>query len=263
MVKSVVRGFVGSLVRTLTMGQRRTASSVIAFMTLAFWTVTARAEMGPCLPADRGSLICGTGDGAARTIPETSSPSKRLALAWRFTNRPPTDRPNENDPNLESLIVRIGDGAILAKSRGAYWHLGDRYAPRQYLRAAWSPDSRLLIKIAGRVGVSDSAELFTFDEDDSIIGAFDLAKVLYAAMGAEMKSIKDANKYLFGFCYKPEAAIDDRGLIHASLFAEKGDSGDGPIYELTAKATRAANSLDVKVLSVSQNLGPRISVTVH
>jgi hypothetical protein len=250
------------------MGQRRIVTTVIAFMSLAlmslaFWTVTARAEMGPCLPADHGSLICGMGDGAARTIPETNPPSKRLALAWRFTNRPPTDRPSENDPNLESLIVRIGDGAILAKSRGVYWHLGDRYAPRQYLRTAWSPDSRLLIKIAGRVGVSDSAELFAFDEDDNVAGAFDLAKVLDDAMGAEMKSIKDADQYLFRFCYKPEVAIDDQGLIHASVFAETRDSGDGPDYDMTAQARRAANSLDVKVLSVSQNLGPRISVTVH
>lgn len=120
-----------------------------------------------------------------------------------------------------------------------------------------------MIKTAGRVDVSDSAELFAFADDDGIIGPFDLAKVFDRAVRAEMRSVKDADRYLLRFSYKPEIAIDDQGAIHASVFTTERDLRDGPIYELTAQVTRAANSLDAKVLSISQYLGPYISVTAH
>lgn len=245
------------------MVRRHATAHAIALMALALWSGTVPAKMGPCWPDGYGNFFCGEGDGAARIIPKTTSPSHRLALAWRLNNRPPTIRPNEGDPDLESLIVRIEDGAILAKSRGVYWNTGDRYAPRQYLRAAWSPDSRLLIRTAGRVGVPDLAELFAFAEDDGIIGPFDLAKVLDPAVRAEMKSVRDADQYSLRFSYKPEPSIDDQGLIHASVYTTAPDSSDGPIYDLTAQVTRAVNSLDAKVVAITQYFGSTISVIVH
>jgi hypothetical protein len=203
------------------------------------------------------------GSGAARVIPKTTSPSKRLALAWRLTNGPPTDRPDEGDPDLESLIVRVEDGAVLANSRGFYWDLGERYAPRQYLRAAWSPDSRLLIRTAGRVGVPDSAELFAFADNDRVTGPFDLAKVLDAAVRAQMKDVRNADEYSFGISTSPEISIDDHDVIHGSVYMAAPNSGHDLIYELAAQVTRAADALDAKVVSISQYLGPYISVTVH
>ena len=107
------------------MAHRRVTASAVALLASTLWSGSAPAEMGPCRPADF-DLICGSGDGAARTIIKTISPSKHLTFAWRLANRPPTDRPEENDPNLENLIVRIADGAVLAKSRGAYWDLSTR-----------------------------------------------------------------------------------------------------------------------------------------
>src|SRR5258708_27186019 len=101
--------------------------------------------MAPAPPATF-DLICGSGDGAARVIVKTISPSKRLAFAWRLANRPPIDRPEKSDPNLENLIVRIADGTVLAKSHGAYWDLSTKIA-KAYLITAWSPDSRLLVKV--------------------------------------------------------------------------------------------------------------------
>lgn len=186
-----------------------------------------------------------------------------MALAWRLTNRPPTIRPNDNDPDLESLIVRIQDGAILAKSTGFYWHLGDRYAPRQYLHAAWSPDSRFLIRTAGRVGVADSAELFAFAEDDRVIGPFDLAKLIDTAVRAQIKGVEPPEQWLLSFAYKPEITIDEQGLIRASIYMRARNQGGGPIYDLTAMVIGSPDLLDAKVLSISQYLGPSVSVTVH
>jgi hypothetical protein len=243
--------------------QQRVATSTIAVLALMLSVGRAHAEMGPCLLNGHQSLYCGEGNGAARIIRDTSSPSRRLALAWRLINRPPLVPPNDGDPDLENLIVRISDGAILAKSRGFYWDLGDRYAPGQYVRAAWSPDSRLLIRTAGRIGVPDRAELFTFTDDNSVIGPFDLVSVFDPVVRPQMKDVKDADQYLLRFSYRPAIAIDDQGLIHASVYMQPRDSGDGPIYELTARVERTANSLDAKVLSISEYFGPSVSVIVH
>ena len=210
------------------MRHQHVAIGLFSVLALAVWTIPGRTEMGPCRPNDLGNFFCGEGDGAARIIPKTTSPSYRLALAWRLNNRPATYQPNEADPDLESLIVRIEDGAILAKSRGVYWNTGDRYAKQQYLSAAWSPDSRLLVRTAGTRDAPDSAELFAFAEDDGIIGPFDLVKVLDPAVRAATKGMKYADEYVFRFSYQPELTIDDQGLIHASVWMETRDSG-GPI----------------------------------
>src|SRR5260370_37909234 len=109
-------------------------------------------------------MFCGIADGAARTFYKTTSPSGRLAFGWRLTDRPPTVVPEENDPNLENIVVRIGDGAILAKSHGSYWDLGTKIA-KAHVSAAWSADSHLSLKVEQRAGFA-SAELFAFLDDD-------------------------------------------------------------------------------------------------
>lgn len=239
------------------------AAIALVLVALAIAPLTAQAEMGPCTPDDRGGLTCGNGEGAARVIPKTRSPSSRLALAWRLKSSAPGYQLHEGNPDLESLIVRIEDGAILAKSRGTYWDMGDRYAKAQYLTTAWSPDSRLLIRMAGKGDEPHSAELFAFAQDDGVTGSFDLVKVLDPAARAEMKGVKDVDGYTFRISHMPSMTIDDQGLIHASVFMEARDSGNERIYKLTAQVMRTATSFDAKVLSISRYLGPYISVTVH
>jgi hypothetical protein len=244
------------------MCQKSTATS-LAFAALVIAPLIARAEMGPCIPDDRGSLTCGNGVSSARVIPKTTSPSNRLALAWRLTSSAPGYQLHEDNPDLESLIVRIADGAILAKSPGTYWNMGDRYAKAQYLTAAWSPDSRLLIRMAGKGNAPHSAELFAFAQDDSITGPFDLVKVLDPAVRAEMKDANDVDKYVFAISTQPSMTIDDQGSVHASVYMVERESGKERIYDLRAQVTRAANSFDAKVLSISRYTGPYISVTAH
>jgi len=242
---------------------RKSTAIALAFAALVIAPSIARAEIGPCIPDDRGSLTCGNGVSSARVIPKTTSPSNRLALAWRLTSSAPGYQLHEGNPDLESLIVRIADGAILAKSQGTYWNMGDRYAKAQYLTAAWSPDSHLLIRMAGKGDAPHSAELFAFAQDDGVTGPFDPVKVLDPAVRAEMKDINDVDKYVFKISTQPSMTIDDQGLVHASVFMVARESGDERIYKLTVQVTRAANSLDAKVLSISRYTGSYISVTVH
>jgi hypothetical protein len=65
-----------------------------------FICADAHAGMGPCVPDEHQGLVCGSGDGAARVIEETLSPSKRFALAWRTPDGTPDDQPDSDKIEL-------------------------------------------------------------------------------------------------------------------------------------------------------------------
>jgi hypothetical protein len=138
--------------------------------------------------------------------------------------------PKENDPNLENVVVRIGDGAILAQSHGAYWDLGTKIA-KAHVAAAWSPDSRIAVKVEQREE-SALAELFAFSDDDTAIGPFDLADLLKAALLAKMQAVANSADYSLVFFFHPAITIDDQNRIHLVVCAAS-EGTDGPRYEAT------------------------------
>lgn len=216
--------------------------------------------MGPCKPASF-DLICGSGDGSGRAIIKTVSPSKRLAFAWRLSNGPPISNPGENNPNLENFIVRIADGAVLAKSHGSYWDLGTKIA-KACLFTAWSPVSRLLVKVEQRAD-SASAELFSFADDDTATGPFELVKVIEPAVRAQANGIKNSSYSTLVFSAVPATTIDDQGLMHTAVFARMNDATNGPTYDVTLQLKREADVLDAHIVSIAPRVGTSISIIVH
>jgi len=229
----------------------------LVFSTGAF--SPAAAEMGPCKPANF-DLLCGSGDGAAHAVVKTISPSKRLAFAWRLANQPPINVPGEHNPELENFVVRIGDGAVLAKSGGSYWDLSTKIA-KAYLMTAWSPDSHLLVKVEQRADFA-LAETFYFSDDDTATGPFDLGGVILPALRAAMKGTKGANNSVLVFAAHPAMAIDNQGLLHAAVFA-RGDDADGPTYDATVQIAHVASIIDAHVVALTIREAPTISVIVH
>jgi hypothetical protein len=213
---------------------------------------------GPCKPADF-DLICGSGDGAAHAILKTISPSKRLAFAWRLTDRPPPDIPRPKDPNLQNFIVRIADGTIVAKSYGSYWDLSTKIA-KAYLFTAWSSDSRLLVKVQ-QSAESSSAEFFSFAEDGSAAGPFELVNVIKPAMLAKIRHTENAGDNVLIFASHPAMAIGGDGLLHVAAFL-RGLSDTAP-YDVTVQLGRRGDSLDAKVVAIMEHSGPTVSVIVH
>lgn len=240
--------------------RQRIATGVLVLSALMLCAGAATAEMGPCTRADF-DLICGSGDGAARAILKTISPSKRLAFAWRLSNGLPTDIPRPNDPNLQNFVVRIADGAIVASSRGSYWDLGTKIA-KAYLFTAWSPDSRLLVKVQQNAE-SSSAELFSFIEDDAGIGPFELVNVIKPAMLAKIRDNGDAGDDLLIFASHPAMGIDSQGLLHVAAFIRSQGSSDTPTYDVTVQLGRRGNSLNANVVTITEYTKPTISIIVH
>jgi hypothetical protein len=205
-------------------------------------------------------MFCGSGDGAVRTFYKTNSPSGRLAFGWRLTDRPPTVVPEENDPNLQNIVVRTSDGAILGKSHGSYWSLGTKIA-KAHVSAAWSPDSHLAVKVEQRE-ISASAELFAFLEDDKAIGPFELADLLKPALLAKMQAAANPADYSLVFFFHPAITIDAQNRIHFVVCASL-EGTDGPRYEVTISVPRTGNILAAKIDSLTPYSGAAITIIVH
>lgn len=237
-------------------------SRLYALVALAFFFGgDAAAEMGPCAAASDFDLMCGNGDGAARAIVRTVSPSQRLAFAWRLINKPPVTPPENNDPNLENLIVRLKDGAVLAKFQGEYWDLSTKIA-KAYLMTAWSPDSHLLVTVEQRASFA-TAELFAFTDDDTTIGPVDLVQIIEPAMKAKMDIKKDTSTGL-EFVARPLMTLTNQGLLHAIVHTIQGEYGpEGPAYDVAVQIVRGENSINAKVVSVTPYAGMSITITVH
>lgn len=243
------------------MTPRSIATIFLGAGTMLMSLSSAAAEIGPCRPLGEDVMLCGTGNGAAQTFYKTISPSGRLAFGWRLTDRPPTVAPEENDPNLENIVVRIGDGAILAKSRGTYWSLGTKIA-KAHVFAAWSPDSRLAVKVEQRAE-SASAEVYAFGDDDTAIGPFELVQVIKPSVLAEMKNRIAAAEYGLVFSSHPSITIDERGLVHILLQAVSENAPDSPVYEAIVQVSVAAGSLSASVNSIKPYEKMAIFITVH
>jgi len=130
----------------------------VGFCLAALWLLVlapaspARAETGPCVADQAGVMTCGQGPGAARVVDGTTSPSKRLAFAWRVPGRSPTQPPDQTGDSMftvESLLIRLADGAVLSSAKGEYWRTGDLQANNIDENVAWSPNSRLAVEGAG------------------------------------------------------------------------------------------------------------------
>jgi hypothetical protein len=229
----------------------RTPAFVAALAAYVLIAASAHAEMGPCRPDDHESFICGSGNGAARVIEGTLSPSKRLALAWRGTKTSPTEEPD--DDNIEILVVRLADGAVLAKTQGSYWNTGESRANRLEELATWSPNSRFLIRSFNSRFSTDNIDLYAFGANDEVTGPFDLLKAIEPAVGTRMRQerVKKIESYVLSVSNEPPLSIDNGGRIRASLMMWVPKEGPERDYKLNAQVARGAKSLAVRIGSIT------------
>src|SRR5689334_1917553 len=121
----------------------RSAPIILAFFAVCLPSV---CEAG-CVADQHDGVICGEGKDAARIIEDTTSPDKKLAIAWRCSAGMPADG-KEPAGEIEDVIIRIGDGAVLGKLGGQYWDTGTVRPNRDEFYASWSPDSRAVVEVA-------------------------------------------------------------------------------------------------------------------
>jgi hypothetical protein len=177
------------------------------------------------------------------------SPSKRLALAWRSTNYPPTESA-EDDDSLELLLIRLKDGVVLSRRKTDYWDTGETHVNRLYETATWSPDSRLMINTTQERYNTSTVDLYAFGDAGTPTGPFDLLKIMEGAARAQLKKrVKDDSSYEFSVD-STHLRIDNRGFVRASatLWVPKTDAE--PDYDMMLQVTRGGGRLGAKVLSI-------------
>src|SRR5262245_53452795 len=122
----------------------RFAAAIAVALATCVFAASARADMGPCKPDAFEGLLCGSGKNSARVINDTISPDKRHALAWRAPGSATTEQPDTDD--LELLLVRLADGAVLATRPTEYWDTGNGHVNRLEEEAVWSPNSHYVLR---------------------------------------------------------------------------------------------------------------------
>ena len=182
-------------------------------------TAAMRAEA--CVPDQGGVPVCGEGKGAMRVFADTISPSKQYAFAWRSPDGLPSGDATPSD-DVDNILIRLSDGAAVAKLGGRYWATGVMRANRYDLVAAWSPDSKAVIELANSRWDSDVFTYYLLDAD--AVAKLDLLALVKPALKAKLPA-KDRSNYAFRVAEEKPVALDVGGHLGftATLYRPKSD----------------------------------------
>jgi hypothetical protein len=200
------------------------------------------ASAQACTPDQHSALVCGEGKAAMRVVADTTSPSKNYAFAWRSEqglsvgDAPP--------PGVENLLIRLSDGAVLAKLGGEYWATGEMRANRYELTAAWSPDSRSVIEIANSRWDSDSFAYYRIDGATAV--KLDLRALVEPVMTARLPPRnRQGNSFRVRTDLPP--TLDERGRLRftAMLYVPKGETSNDYKIQVNIRTTGGKPSAQV------------------
>ncbi len=229
--------------------RRRALPIVVALLCAA--AVPARAEMGPCIPDSHDGLRCGSGSGAARVIDGTVSPDKRFAFAWRTETGDTTDEMSSNE-DTELVVVRLSDGAVLAKTASQYWDTGEMHVNRLQEQASWSPDTRLVVRAFQDRFDTPNLDLFAFDGKDALAGTVDLRKIIEPAVVKRLRTAvgASAEKYSFAVHGGGKINLGNNGLMRVSIMMWVPKEGPAKYYDVTVQIARGAGKPSARVVAI-------------
>jgi hypothetical protein len=215
----------------------------------------AGAETGPCVADPAGVMTCGEGPGAARVVDGTTSPSKRLAFAWRVPGRPPTEPPPEGKGDslliVESVLIRLADGAVLSSAKGEYWRTGDARANHIDEAVAWSPNSRLAIETQDSKWSTDIVRLYAIGADDKAL-VLDLQKVIEPAVRTQLRQLGKKDR-IYTFSIEDGPTIDDSGAVRLTALMQIPKQDGDLTFDVTLKVSQKNGALSAGDVSVRRS----------
>jgi hypothetical protein len=210
----------------------RKASLILALLAVCLPTACEAA----CVADQHGGMICGEGKDAARIIDDTTSPDKKLAIAWRCAAGMPAD---EKEPagDVEDVIIRLEDGAVLGKLGGQYWNTGTMRPNRDEFYASWSPDSRAVVEVS--TGRWETTAFAYYAIDGSKATKVDLlsqvASAAKAKIPASLRQIR-----VFRVMAEEGLKVDNRGRLGFTVLLFE------PKQEETERAFAASVTIKTK-----------------
>ena len=151
--------------------------------------------------------------------------------------------------DVELMLVRLADGAILAELKGEYWDAGESHANREDEWAAWSRDSRMAVELYNdRWEVTIT--LYGLDANDAVTAPVDLRKPVEEAVVARFPrwgkgELKDhALRAAQGSRFNKDGTL----LLRVMMYIPKQD----PELKLDVilQTRRKNNAVSAKVLSL-------------
>ena len=216
------------------------------FVLIALYASQTAAVRGEaCLADQRGGLVCGTGKGALRVFANTTSPSRNYAFAWRTAQGLPSGRDAPND--VENVLIRVTDGAVLATLGGAHWETAEMRANRSELLAAWSPDSRAVIEVANSRWDSDSFAYYRID--GATATKLDLRALVEPVLTARLPP-RNRQGNSFRVHEDLPVTLDARGRLRftAMLYVPKGETSNDYVVQVNIRDR--GGKLSAQVVSV-------------
>lgn len=231
----------------------------VGFCLAALWLLVlapaspAGAEIGPCVSDQGGVMTCGQGPGAARVVDGTMSPSKHLAFAWRAPGRSPTEPPDQAGDSMftvESLLIRLSDGAVLSSAKGEYWRTGDLQANNIDETAAWSPNSRLAIEVQDSKWHTDVLRFYAIGADDKVL-VLDLQKMIEPAVRTQVRQL-GRNDRIYTFSVG-DPTVDDSGLVRLPVLMQIPKQEGELNFEVTLQVSQKNGALSAGDVSVRRS----------
>ncbi|GLH75127.1 hypothetical protein SSBR45G_00350 [Bradyrhizobium sp. SSBR45G] len=156
--------------------------ALFGFVALSCAEAPYRIAWAGCAPDQHQSFLCGDGKDAIRVFPQTISPSAKFGFGWRTSAGLPAGQV-EPAADVENVLVRLTDGAVVGRLGGSYWDSGEMRANRYDLIAAWSPDSRAVVEVANSRWDTESFRFYAIGDADSV--TLDLHELVERAVRAQ------------------------------------------------------------------------------
>jgi hypothetical protein len=224
---------------------RRALAFPLVFIAL-YAPPMAAVHAQACVADQHGDLVCGEGKAAMRVVADTTSPSKNYAFAWRSEQGLP---PGGDLPpsGVENLLIRIADGAVLAKLGGQYWATGEMRANRYDLLAAWSPDSRSVVEVANSRWDSDTFAYYRIE--GATATKLDLRAVVEPVLTARLPP-RNREGNAFRVHEDLPVTLDARGRLRftAMLYVPKGETSNDYVVQVNIRDR--GGKLSAQVVSV-------------
>ena len=232
-------------------------ATIVLLLGMFCWALPARAQIGPCRLDVNEDLQCGSGAGAARVIDDTQSPNKRLAFAWRVANGDPAEQPDDDD-NIELLLVRLKDGAILGQSYTGFWANSHGRSNNKLEEITWSPNGRLAARVFQTRFETDTFELYALDAKGELAGQVDLYKIVEPAVREQMKGYAPpADGYSFSVQAGKHLKLGNDGVLRLTVMMWMPKDGPEKYFDVTLRIARATDGLHPTIASIKPGRAPK------
>ena len=174
----------------------------------------AQTKPGPCLPTSQNRVTCGNGSGALMVLDGTTSPSGKLAIAWRSRSGGTEDVPDID--SVENHLVRLEDGKSLALVVGRSWNTDQAQGNHIYQTVAWSPDSRWLLVGDGGKWALEAIAIYSIDEGAGAargLGLFRTISTAAARVLRERVGASKAGSYVLDISGDQRIEIANTGVV--------------------------------------------------